>query len=92
MPFIHSGLFYKKLFYKKLGSNSGKFKKPLRNLWGWDPQKFKKLEAWGLVDWIEIILISVKVSHGSSNEEKISWFNLKFTTTMQYIYCLNSQR
>ena len=52
---IHSGFFCKKLFYKKLGSNSGKFKKLLRNWWGWDPQKFKKLEAWDLVDWLEMI-------------------------------------
>ena len=88
MYILHSGLFYKKLFYKKLGSNSGKFKKPLRNLWGWDPQKF--LETWGLrrLTWDNID--GVKVTDGSSNEEKISWFNLKFTKTKQYV--LNSHR
>ena len=32
----YTRVFYKKSFYKNLGSNSGKFKKLLRNYWGWN--------------------------------------------------------
>ena len=68
---VHSGFFCKKLFYKKLGSNSEKFKKFLRNWWGWDPQIF---ETWGLrfswLTWDDID--DVKVTNGLSTEEKMS--------------------